>query len=70
MSLTVMFVVLFAALLHATWNFLVKQNNDKHISMSAVVLGHAPFAFGALFFVPLPNLESFSYIIIGALLYY
>jgi drug/metabolite transporter (DMT)-like permease len=69
MSLTVMFVVLFAALLHASWNFLVKQNSDKHISMSAVVLGHAPFAFLALFFVPLPNMESLYYIIFGALLH-
>lgn len=69
MSLTVMFVVLLAALLHASWNFLVKQNSNKHISMSAVVLGHAPFAFLALFFVPLPNTESFAYIIIGALLH-
>ncbi len=69
MSLTVMFVVLFAALLHASWNFLVKQNSDKLISMSAVVLGHAPFAFLALFFVPLPNIESLNYIIAGALLH-
>ncbi len=69
MSLSVMFVVLLAALLHASWNFLVKQNNDKHISMSAVVLGHTPFAIFALFFVPLPNLESLMYIITGALLH-
>jgi drug/metabolite transporter (DMT)-like permease len=69
MSLTVMIVVLLAALLHASWNFLVKQNSDKHISMSAVVLGHVPFALCALFFVPLPNIESIAYIIIGALLH-
>ena len=37
--------------------------------MSAVVLGHAPFAFLALFFVPLPNIESLNYIIAGALLH-
>ncbi len=69
MSLTIMLVVLLAALLHASWNFLVKQNSDKHISMSAVVIGHIPFAFGALFFVPLPKIESYSYLIIGALLH-
>jgi hypothetical protein len=43
-SLTVMIIVLFAALLHASWNFLVKSTDDKHLSMSAVVVGHTPFA--------------------------
>ncbi|XOB61050.1 EamA family transporter [Campylobacterota bacterium DY0563] len=69
MSFSVMLIVFFAALLHASWNFLVKSNSDKHISMSAVVLGHTPFALFALFFVPLPNLESLPYIISGALLH-
>jgi hypothetical protein len=38
MSLPVMLIVLFAALLHACWNFLVKSANDKHFGMSAAVL--------------------------------
>ena len=66
MSLPVMIVVLLAALLHASWNFLVKRNDDKHLSMSAVVLGHTPFALIALSFAPLPNPESLPYILIGA----
>lgn len=61
-----MIIVLFAALLHASWNFLVKRNDDKHLSMSAVVLGHTPFALIALLFAPLPNPESIPYILGGA----
>jgi multidrug transporter EmrE-like cation transporter len=69
MSLPVMLIVLFAALLHASWNFLVKSADDKQFSMSAVVLGHTPFAVAALFFSPLPNIGSLPYILAGALLH-
>lgn len=44
MSLTVFIVVLGAALLHASWNGLVKHSQDKYLSISAIVLGHVPFA--------------------------
>ena len=66
MSLSVMIIVLVAALLHASWNFLVKRNDDQHLSMSAVVLGHTPFALVALIFAPLPSRESLPYILGGA----
>ena len=69
MSLPVMIIVLFAALLHACWNFLVKSMDDKHLSMSAVVLGHMPFAIATLLFAPLPRLESLPYILAGAVLH-
>jgi len=64
-----MLIVLFAAILHASWNFLIKQKEDKHISMAAVVLGHTPFALAVLIFSPFPKLESLPYLIIGALLH-
>ncbi len=66
MPLPVMIIVLFAALLHASWNFLVKRNADKHLSMSAVVLGHTPFAMLALVFAPWPDPASLPYIVGGA----
>lgn len=69
MSLSVMLIVLLAATLHASWNFLIKHKDDKHISMTAVVLGHTPFALVVLLFSPLPQIESFPYIVIGALLH-
>ena len=69
MSLTVMTIVLIAALLHASWNYLVKQTEDKHLSMSAVVLGHTPFAAAALLFTPLPEPNALPYVISGAVLH-
>ena len=69
MSLTVMTIVLIAALLHASWNYLVKQTEDKHLSMSAVVFGHIPFAGAALLCSPLPELNSLTYVIAGAVLH-
>ena len=55
----VLLIVLLAAMLHATWNALVKGATDKLVSMTAVVLGHVPFALLALPFVPLPDAASF-----------
>jgi drug/metabolite transporter (DMT)-like permease len=69
MSYTVILVVLTAALLHASWNYLVKSTEDKHLSMCAVVLGHSPFAIAALIFAPLPSIESVPYIFAGAALH-
>lgn len=67
MSITVTLVVLLAALLHASWNFLVKKADDKLLSMSAVVIGHLPFAVLALFFVPLPSWDAWPYILASGL---
>ncbi len=66
MAPPVMAAVLLAALLHASWNFLVKRNDDKRLSMSAVVLGHTPFALAALLCAPWPRIESLPYLLAGA----
>jgi drug/metabolite transporter (DMT)-like permease len=69
MSSMVMIIVLFAALMHASWNFLVKGAGDKHLSMSAVVLGHAPFALAALLCAPPPNPQALVYLSVGVVLH-
>lgn len=69
MSTVVFLAVLAAALLHATWNAIVKNGVDKRTSMGAVVLGHVPFATLALPFVPTPDPESIPYLIAGILLH-
>ena len=69
MDLTIFLAVLFAAALHATWNALVKGNSDKILGMTAVVLGHAPFALLAMPFVPLPALASWPYLAAGVALH-
>ena len=69
MTATVFFAVIGAAMLHATWNALVKGGADKRVTMAAVVLGHLPFAAVILPFVPLPAVESLPYLIAGILLH-
>ncbi len=69
MTSTVFFAVLFAALLHATWNALVRSGADKALSMAAVMVGHVPFALVALCFVPTPAPESWSLIVFSVVLH-
>lgn len=65
MTPTVFLAVLLAALLHATWNALVKGGLDKHVAMTAVVLGHMPLALLVLPFVPLPALAGLPWLFVG-----
>ena len=46
--------VLGAALLHAWWNFLIRSNQDKHLAMIAMTIGHAPIAVLSLMVFGLP----------------
>ena len=69
MSVSIMMIVLLAAMLHASWNFLVKRTDDKHVSMGAVVLGHAPFAAAALLYAPWPDPNAVPYLMAGAALH-
>jgi len=49
MPLTVFFAIIFAALFHAIWNAMVKKEDDKYISLTAVVLGHVPISIVVIF---------------------
>ncbi|MDA0786270.1 MAG: EamA family transporter [Proteobacteria bacterium] len=61
--------VLLAALLHATWNAVVKGSGDKHLGMTAIVLGHAPIAIIILLFAPMPDLASWPFYAGGVMLH-
>ena len=65
MSPTVFLCVLLAALLHATWNALVKGGQDKHAAMAAVVVGHLPLALLTLPFAPLPDAAALPWLAAG-----
>ena len=67
MSLTVFFVIIFAALLHAVWNAMVKKEDDKYISLTAIVLGHVPISIVVIFFTPILSIQSIPYIFISAI---
>ncbi len=62
MNSTVFFAVIGAALLHATWNALVKGGSDKTLGISAVIIGHVPFALVCIPFVPFPAPASYPYL--------
>lgn len=65
MAITVFIAVISAALLHASWNVLVKSSDDKFLSMTAVVLGHLPIAFIVMLYAPIPTVDSWPYLIAG-----
>lgn len=55
MSIGVFLAVLVAALLHASWNALVKSGNDKVSSMLLMGLGQTVIAFPLILFSPFPE---------------
>ena len=67
MPLTVFFAIIFAALLHAIWNAMVKKGDDKYISLTAVVLGHVPISIIVIFFTPTVSFQCIPYIFISAI---
>jgi len=69
MESDVFLLVIFAAILHAIWNGMVKNFDDKVVSVSAIVFGHVPMAIAVMLFLPLPTLESVPYIILSAIIH-
>ena len=61
--------VLLAALLHASWNAVVKGGDDKLVSTLAVVIGHAVPGFVAAALLPVPDPASWPWIGLGAVLH-
>ena len=70
MPTLVILTTLLAALLHATWNAMAKGAVDKHLSMAGVIIGHLPYAVVALFFVPIPDVASWPYLIGSLILHF
>ena len=66
----VILIILLAALLHASWNFLIKGSQDKFLSMSAIALGHMPFGVLGLIFFGFPNPPSLIYVLASSFLHF
>jgi drug/metabolite transporter (DMT)-like permease len=62
MSFSVLLVVLFGALLHASWNLLVKGRRNKHAATAIVYIFAGLLAALALPFLPMPSSESWPYL--------
>ncbi|HTF35174.1 MAG TPA: EamA family transporter [Myxococcota bacterium] len=62
-------LVLFAALLHATWNALVKVSDDKLAMLTLVILGGALCMALAVAFVPIPDRAAWPFLAFASLLH-
>lgn len=60
-------VVLFGALLHASWNLLVKARRNKHAATAIVYICAGCLAAAALPFVPAPSVASWPYLAASAI---
>ena len=67
MSLDVIALVLFGALLHATWNALVKAGSEKSLDAAMIALGAAVVALPFLPFMPLPHPDAWPFVLLSAL---
>ncbi len=65
MPASVFLAVLLAALLHASWNAMVKGGDDKLVSMAGIVLGHVPLAALAIAWFPVPAPAAWPWLAAG-----
>ena len=67
MTLPLHFVglVLLAAVLHATWNAVIKAGEDRVLTMALVIGVGAVLALPLLFFVAAPAAESWPYLLLS-----
>jgi drug/metabolite transporter (DMT)-like permease len=64
-----MSAVLFASLLHASWNAIVKSGSDKFLDTVLVACGAALVSAATLPFLPLPAAASWPYIVASAIIH-
>ncbi len=69
MSSFVLGAVLFAALLHATWNSLVKSGGDKFLASALICLWCGAIALAVAVALPAPAIASAPYIVASALVH-
>jgi drug/metabolite transporter (DMT)-like permease len=69
MTLPVIALVLAAALLHASWNALLKSSQDRLASLSLMTLGAGLGAIPLVLWRPWPQAESWFYILLSGLLH-
>ena len=67
MPLNIFLVVILAAFLHAVWNAMVKKEDDKYFSLTAIVLGHVPISIVVIFLTPTLSIQSIPYIFASAI---
>ena len=69
MSLNIFLAIILAAFMHAVWNAMVKNEDNKYLAVTAIVLGHVPISVLIILLTPIPSVESIPFIILSALLH-
>ena len=69
MPLNIFLLVILAAFLHAVWNAMIKNEENKYLAVTAIVLGHVPASIFIILLTPAPSVESIPFIILSALLH-
>lgn len=70
MSLSIIVIILSAAMLHAVWNAIVKTATDRTTTLGLVALGHVLPAAVMVCLLPLPTAQSFIYIALSTLVHF
>jgi len=65
----IIFLTLFAALLHASWNTLLRGATDRLWAMTIMCVAIAMTSGLIALFVPLPSTASWKYVLFSALLH-
>ena len=69
MPFHIVLLILFAALLHASWNALLRGGADRLWSMTVMCLAVAIASTGIAVFLPAPDLASWFYVVLSAVLH-
>jgi uncharacterized membrane protein len=70
LSLFALSIVLFAAVLHASWNAMVKAGGDRALILAGVALSHALVGGGLILVSEPPAAESWPALIVSTLVHY
>ena len=70
MSLSIIAIILSAALLHAIWNSIVKTAIDRTMTLGLVAFGHVLPGAVMVVLLPLPSAESFIYIALSTIVHF
>ncbi|MCK0126819.1 SMR family transporter [Gelidibacter sp. F2691] len=70
MTTGIVLIILSAALLHATWNTIVKTAGDRTATLGLVALGHVIPGLVMVAVLPLPAAESWPYLIASTMIHF
>lgn len=69
LDLAVAGLVLLSALMHATWNAIVKSDKDRLVSFGLVMIVGSVMGLVAVPFLPLPDLRAWPYLIMSMIIH-